>query len=442
LEHIVIIGNGIAGTTAARHIRKNSTVAITIISNESKYFFSRTALMYVYMGHMKFEHTQPYEDDFWEKNKIDLLFDTVESIDFDSNKIQLTKNESIVYTKLIIATGSKSNFFDWKGQDANGVLGLYHKQDLEKLIELTPKIKKAVVIGGGLIGIELCEMLTSQNKEVTFLIRENSFWNTVLPKQESKMVSHHIKEHHVNLIENKILKEIITDSNNNVVGIVTEDDEKMECDFVGITVGVSPNIDFLKNSKLKINRGILVNKYLETNISNVFAIGDCAELTEPKIGRKPIEAVWYCGRMMGETVAQTITKLPAEYKPNSWFNSAKFFDIEYVTYGKVNSIPLPEEKQLFWKHPSKNCSLRISYDEFSGEVLGVIGMGMRLKHEFFNQVLNEKWSIETLIQSLNLANFDPEFFENYTHEIQNKLIDDLKTAPYAINKKLSFNCSI
>ena len=72
MEHIVIIGNGISGVTAARHIRKLSDKKITIISAETDYFFSRTALMYVYMGHMKFEHTQPYENWFWKKNSIEL----------------------------------------------------------------------------------------------------------------------------------------------------------------------------------------------------------------------------------------------------------------------------------------------------------------------------------------------------------------------------------
>ena len=73
MENIVIIGNGVAGVTAARHIRKNSNKRIIIISAETDYFFSRTALMYVYMGHMKFEHIKPYEDWFWEKNRIELL---------------------------------------------------------------------------------------------------------------------------------------------------------------------------------------------------------------------------------------------------------------------------------------------------------------------------------------------------------------------------------
>ena len=88
-RHVVIIGNGISGVTAARHIRKRSDYRITIISAESDYFFSRTALMYVYMGHMKFEHTQPYENWFWKKNRIDLVLDRVEQVDYDNKTLKL-----------------------------------------------------------------------------------------------------------------------------------------------------------------------------------------------------------------------------------------------------------------------------------------------------------------------------------------------------------------
>ena len=129
--HIVIIGNGIAGITAARHLRKrDSDVELTVISKESKYFFSRTALMYVYMGHMKQEHTQPYENWFWEKNRINLVHDEVVDVDFKAQALKL-KNSDIVYDNLIIATGSKPNKFGWPGQDLPGVRGLYSLQDLE-----------------------------------------------------------------------------------------------------------------------------------------------------------------------------------------------------------------------------------------------------------------------------------------------------------------------
>jgi len=103
MEHIVIIGNGIAGVSAARHIRKNSDKQITIISAESNYFFSRTALMYVYMGHMKFEHTQPYENWFWKKNRIDLVKGFVTEVKHENKTLILQDGRSVNYDKLIIA---------------------------------------------------------------------------------------------------------------------------------------------------------------------------------------------------------------------------------------------------------------------------------------------------------------------------------------------------
>ena len=128
MSKIVILGNGIAGITAARHIRKASSDSITVISGESEHFFSRTALMYVYMGHMNYENTKPYENWFWKKNDIDLLQAWVKSIDFDSKKLITVDSQEIPYDKLILATGSQSNKFDWPGQDLNGVQSLSRHQ--------------------------------------------------------------------------------------------------------------------------------------------------------------------------------------------------------------------------------------------------------------------------------------------------------------------------
>ena len=175
MEHIVIIGNGISGVTLARHIRKKSDSKITIISAESEFFFSRTALMYVFMGHMKFEHTQPYENDFWKKNNIDLLHKKVTQVFPTEKSILLDGNTILKFDKLVLATGSKPNKFGWPGQDLKGVTGLYHKQDLENIEKWAPTTKRAVIVGGGLIGIELAEMLHSRHIPVTFLVREKSF---------------------------------------------------------------------------------------------------------------------------------------------------------------------------------------------------------------------------------------------------------------------------
>jgi NAD(P)H-nitrite reductase large subunit len=417
MEHIVIIGNGISGVTLARHIRKLSDKKITIISSETEYFFSRTALMYVFMGHMKFEHTQPYENFFWKKNRIELKKAWVESIDTTEKKVFFEDHSFLVYDKLVIATGSKYNKFGWKGQDLEGVLGMYHKQDLDKLEVLAPNCKRAVVVGGGLIGIELVEMLLSRKIPVTFLVREKSFWNGVLPFGESQMINRHILEHHVDLRLETGLEEVISDEQGRAKAIVTDKGETIECSIVGLTAGVSPNVDFLKSSGIELGRGVKVNRFLETNIKDVYAIGDCAEQHESIGLRRTIEAVWYTGRMMGETLAQTICGKPMQYNPGHWFNSAKFLDIEYQTYGWVFAKPKDYEEQFYWEHQSGKKAIRISFDKSNRTFLGINTFGIRMRHEFFDDVLNESKSVDYVIENLEKANFEPEFFKTFEKQI-------------------------
>jgi len=421
MEHIVIIGNGISGVTAARHIRKNSDKEITIVSAETDYFFSRTALMYVYMGHLKFEHTQPYESWFWKKNRINLKKGYVSKVNSSSNEIEFSDGEKLGYDKLIIATGSKPNKFDWPGQDLNGVMGMYHKQDLDNLEKYATDnktCKRAVIVGGGLIGIELAEMLHSRNIPVTFLVREQSFWDSVLPKGESEMINKEIINNHIDLRLGVNLKEIKSDATGNVKSIViAETGEEIECTVVGLTAGVSPNIDFLRGSELEIGKGVKVNRFLETNLTHIYAIGDCAEQHEAIGSRRPIEAVWYTGRMMGETVAQTICGNKIEYKPGHWFNSAKFIDIEYQTYGWVWAQTRENEARFYWEHTDGTKCIHLNYDKNTREFIGINNFGIRMRHDFFDRILNEKRTVDYVLEHLADANFDPEFYKLHEQEI-------------------------
>ena len=417
MQHIVIIGNGIAGVTTARHIRKRSDDKITIISGETDHFYSRTALMYIYMGHMKYEHTKPYEDWFWSKNKLDLIKDWVTNIDFSKKEITLEKSSSIQYDKLVLATGSKSNKFGWPGQDLKGVQGLYNMQDLELMEENSKGIERAVVVGGGLIGIEMAEMFHSRHIPVTYLVREEHFWNGVIPNQEAQIIDQHIKENGIDLRLATELKEIIDDGTGKVKGVVTNTGDTIDCQFVGLTVGVSPNIDFLKDSELEIDRGILVNQFLETNIPDVYAAGDCAQRREPLWNRRPIEAVWYTGRMMGESLAKTLTGQKTEYNPGYWFNSAKFFDIEYQTYGHVWAQLKEGEKDFYWEHSSGKKCMHFVFSESDHKFLGVNTFGIRLRHSAFNQWLQDSSSIEYVLEHLKDANYDPEFYTEHEEEI-------------------------
>ncbi|HMR42522.1 MAG TPA: FAD-dependent oxidoreductase [Saprospiraceae bacterium] len=415
--HIAIIGNGIAGVTAARFIRKLSDHKITLISAETEYFFSRTALMYIYMGHMRFEDTKPYEDWFWSKNRIELKNGYVSHVDVKEKTLHFQNGEKMVFDKLLIASGSKSNKFGWPGQDLKGVQGLYSFQDLETMEQASKNLKRAVIVGGGLIGIEMAEMFHSRHIPVTFLVREKNYWDNILPVEESKMVARHILENGIDLRLETELKEILDDGNGQVRGVVTKNGERIDCQFVGLTAGVNPNVDFLKGSDIEVKKGVLVNDFLQINHPDIYAAGDCAELLNPQTGRRAIEAIWYVGRMMGETAAYNICGKPIKYDPGIWFNSAKFFDIEYQVYGTVPAEPPAHHASVFWEHRDGRKSIRIVYDKNTENVVGFNLMGIRYRQEVCEKWIREKTPVETVLANLSLANFDSEFFREYEQEV-------------------------
>ncbi len=445
---IVILGNGISGITAARFARKQSDHDITVISDESDYFFSRTALMYVYMGHLRFQDIQPYEPWFWEKNRIQLVRARIERIDFQEKKLYSNRGETFGYDKLLLASGSRSNKFGWPGQDLDGVHGLYHLSDLQAMEQYSALSSSpgggAVIVGGGLIGVEMAEMFHSRGIPVTFLVREPAFWSAVLPPEEAAMVGRHLREHHIDLRLETELQEILPDKSGKRCGaVVTNRSETIPCGFVGLTVGVSPNIAFLKNTELETNRGILVDDFLQTNIPGVFAAGDCAELRRPGPGRNAIEAVWYTGRMMGEVAAHNLTAQPPAsnlqpstlnpqpstfnpqpstfnlqpYAPGIWFNSAKFFDLEYQVYGDIRARLPEDQATLYWEHPGGKKSIRLNYEKQSGRVLGFNLMGVRYRQEVCEKWIAGHAHLETVLPQLGMANFDPEFYPQHEAEL-------------------------
>ncbi|MFN0014236.1 MAG: NAD(P)/FAD-dependent oxidoreductase [Saprospiraceae bacterium] len=420
---IVILGNGISGITAARHVRKNSDHEIVVVSDESDEFFSRTALMYIYMGHMRERDTRPYEPWFWEKNRIQRVRARIESVDFAQKTLHAADGSRIGYDKLLLAVGSKSNKFGWPGQDLDGVHGLYHLQDLAAMerhsaaLGSGPNQRRAVITGGGLIGVEMAEMFHSRHIPVTFLVRENDFWSNILPAEESAMISRHLRENNIDLRLQTELREITDDGTGKCGAVTISTGETIACGFVGLTVGVSPNIDFLKNTPLEINRGILVNEFLETNLPDVYAVGDCVELRQPNPGRRAIEAVWYTGRMMGEAVAHTLTGNRRAYDPGVWFNSAKFFDIEYQVYGDIRPTLPDGQATLYWEHPGGKASIRLNYERTSGRITGFNLMGVRYRHEVCEHWLQQGTPITDVLRNLGAANFDPEFYQRHEHEL-------------------------
>jgi len=421
--HVAIIGNGITGATAALELRKlDADCRITMISGESRYHYSRPALMYIFMGHMSYQDTKPHEDHTWADNRIDLVRDWITAIDTDARQLTLHKGGDLAYDKLLIAMGSKSNKFGWPGQDLRGVQGLYDLQDLQRLYDSVRTTRHAVIVGGGLIGIELAEMLHSCGVPVTFLVREASYWNNVLPAEESAMVSRVIRKAGFGLKLKTGLKEIEGDGEGRACAVITDADERIECQLVGLTAGVGPNIDLVVNSAIKTGRGVLVDGSLRTNVPGVLAAGDCAEIVTGGESRNLLQQVWYTGKRQACTAARVLAGLQATYDPGVWYNSAKFLDLEYQTYGQVN-FSVPDEQNLYWEHPDGLRSIRIVY--LRDRVIGFNTMGVRFRHRVCEAWIAERRTLEYVLDHLAEANFDPEFSRCFEAHVASRFKESL-----------------
>lgn len=411
---IAIIGNGITGVSAALRIRElKPGWEIVMISGESDFHYSRPALMYIYMGHMSYRDTKPYEDRFWREKRIETLRGWVTEIDAKNSRLLMHKTGPVSYDKLLLATGSKPNKFGWPGQDLKGVQGFYDLMDLRELYENSKGLRRAVITGGGLIGIELAEMLHSRGVHVTFLVRERSYWNRVLPAEESAMVNRVIEKEGIELLLETEMAEIIDDGNGRVGGVVTKDGRRIECGFVGLTAGVSPNIALAGAAGIGAGRGILVDRGFKTGVENIYSAGDCAEI-ETGGERNLLQQVWYTGKAQGRAVGEAMCGVPTVYEPAQWYNSAKFLDLEYQTYGRVN-MGVEGEKNLYWERPDGLAAVRIVYTDSA--VIGVNVMGLRYRHEVCGRWIEEKRPLDHVLDNLGEANFDPEFYATCEKEI-------------------------
>jgi NADPH-dependent 2,4-dienoyl-CoA reductase/sulfur reductase-like enzyme len=421
--HVVIIGNGAAGVSAALRIRRRRpNWRVTMISGESRFHWSRPALMYVFMGHMRYRETKPFQDGFWDERRIELVRGWVRHVDAAGKRLELHDDREIAWDRLLIASGSRPNRFGCPGEDLDGVQGLYGLYDLERLYRNVERTHRAVIVGGGLIGIELAEMLHSRNIEVTFLVRERSYWDNVLPAEESALVNRTVREHGIGLELETELASIEDDGRGRCRAAIAKDGRRFKCELIGLTAGVSPNVGFLKDSEVETERGVLVDRQLRARAPEVWAAGDCAEIVTEGEGRNLVQQVWYTAKMQGEVAGDNVAGAAREYDPGTWFNSAKFFDLEYQTYGKVN-MDVEGERNLYWEHPSGRHAARIVYT--ADGVVGFQTMGIRWRHAVAERWLRERRPVDDVLRRLPEIGFDPEFQHRLEPEIARRFREQL-----------------
>jgi len=413
-----IVGNGVAGITAALELRQRDPRAgITVIGAESDYFFSRTALMYAFMDRLTRRDLEPYERGVFDAQRIRRVRGRVQDLDVKSRTLTLGNGQTLAWDRLLLATGSRPRRPDWQGLDQvrSGLVNFVSLQDLEACEAAARDGQMAVVVGGGLIGIELVECLRWAGMDVTFLIREPWYWPVALSETESAMVIEHIRRDGVNVVTGEVVTSVETGAQGAVTGVSTERGTRYECSTLGVSIGVEPAIDWLCNVSTppRLGRGIVVDAGFRTSLPGVFAAGDCAELE--LAGSAPfVEQIWYSAKRQGRQAARSMLGEPIEYAPPVFFNSSKFFEIEYTTVGRfpketqASSGPTPgTASEFYFRYPGRDISIRMA--EHGGAAQAFNLLGSRWDHTQFARWIEQRRSLDDCMDRLHQAQFDVEF---------------------------------
>ncbi|MCB9520197.1 MAG: FAD-dependent oxidoreductase [Myxococcales bacterium] len=406
---LVIIGNGVAGVTCAMEVRKRDPSAtITLVSGETDYFFSRTALMYAFMDRMTRRGLEPFERHVYDELRIERVRAWAMGLQAQPRAVVLEGGRTLEYDRLVIATGAVPNRFNWDGLDdaRDGVVHFVSMQDLDACERLAASTREAVVVGGGLIGVELVESLVHHGVKVTFLIREPWYWPMAIGREEADFVTEHLRAHGVDVALEEQMTRVEVDAAGRVRAVRTDKGRELPCQLLGLAVGVRPATDRLAGFEgLALNRGVVVDEQLRTSMPDVFACGDCARIT-PRSGTAYNELIWYSAKRQGAIAARNVLGDGVAYEPPIFFNSSKFFEIEYTTVGAVMSAPATATS-LYRRLPGAPVSQRIVSDQ--GRVIGFNMLGSRWDHAVLERWIAEGRDESWVAAHLAEAQYDVEF---------------------------------
>ncbi len=320
--NFLIIGGSAAGTTAAETIRNllpNSS--ITIVTDENHEQYSRVLLPHYIRGKVVREQVFLKKPDWYNQHKIEHLKGVrVKSLESGDHLVSLNNGESIKYGKLLIAIGGSVIKLKVPGADLDNILYMRTVEDADAIIKAARAAKSAVIIGGGFIGLEFCSCFRVNGvKDVTVLVLEDYYWQGKLDEASSKVLASTLEKNGIKIL----IKEEVDHLEPNTV--VTKSGKQLAADAVGVGIGIKSDFSWLEGSGIKINMGIVTNEYLETNLADVYAAGDCAEFNDVIFGRQHIMGNWANATSQGNAVGRTMGGQKTVFETASSY-SINYFD--------------------------------------------------------------------------------------------------------------------
>ena len=394
---VVIIGNGISGIIFSKTLRElDKKVEIDVFAKEKYHYYPRPNLIEFLAGRIPYERIFAFSEDWYREKNINIqLNKTIKKILPDLQEIELQNGKRENYDRLLFASGSHSFIPPFKGVDKRGVFSLRTIDDAFKILEYLESHRKVIVIGGGVLGLEIARALKSRGAEVEVVEFFDYLLGRQLDFQGASVLKNQIENMGIKVHLGMATEEVF--GNNEVKSLRFKGGKELEADMTVIAAGVRPNINIAKEAGLETERGLVVNDYLQTSEAAIYGAGD---------------VVQHKGRMYGiipacfeqaRTAAYNILGQKKNYEGTIPSNTLKVFGLSVTSIGLVN----PEEGKCeeFRKEiRQEGIYKKIVVQE--GTIIGAIWMGTKKGIDHINRAISQRKNIERWKDSILEDDFD------------------------------------
>ena len=401
----VIVGNSASAVAAIEGIREyDKRGKIKVISDEPYFNYSRPLISYLLGKKVTVEKMAYREKKFYNTSRVDLILDNrATKLDLKKKYVILADGQKVPFDKLLITTGGAPVIPEIKGRNLNGVFTFTKLTDvrrIEKYIKAN-KIKEAVVLGGGLIGLKATEALIELKIKVTIVELTDRILSATFDKKASGVIEARLEKIGCKLIANNTITEI-KGKNRKVKEIVLKDKKVITADLVIVAIGVVPNIELTKNTPIKTNKGILVNDYMQTSVKDIYAAGDCCEAKDLLLEMNRPIAIWPVAVRQGKIAGYNMAGIKKEYQGNFAMNSVELCGVPTVSVGK--SFTENESYQVLdYFDPEKSVYRKIVLKK--ERIIGAIFVGDIERAGIYTGLIKDKVDVSDFKENLLKEDF-------------------------------------
>ncbi|GGN93453.1 NAD(P)/FAD-dependent oxidoreductase [Haloarcula pellucida] len=382
----VIIGDGIAGASAAETIREEDPDAdVTVITDEGEALYNRILIKEFAKGKLPEAPISIHEPEWYDERDIDLQLNThVTDIDPDAHEVNTHSGTTYEYDKLLVATGGTPAQVPVENSDADGIHHFWTFQDARGIAEHAEEADQGIIVGAGLLGIDLAAVCAAQGIDAKYLMRGNRWWRYALSEDGAEIIHEALRENGVEPVFDSGVDHFTVDDDGHVTGAVDPNGEEYEGEWAGVAIGLDFNTEFLGGSGVELDDGIVVDEYMQTNVEDVYAAGDITQFYDTILDAQAQNGAWGSAKEQG-SVAGTNMVADDEADAFRWVSSYSIthFDFPFLSFGH----PARGDDEAERKYSDSEWR-RLAFED--GQLVGGVLIGDLSQQSKFKKLIREE----------------------------------------------------